>query len=49
MENVNINDVLKGNDLPYWDKIDEYGFEFFDISDIDEKLWDGTIQSKLDI
>jgi hypothetical protein len=49
MEVVGINDVLKGNDLPYWDKVDEYGFEFFDISDIGENLWDENNQSKLDI
>jgi hypothetical protein len=49
MEVVGINDVLKGNDLPYWDSIDEYGFEFFDISDIGENLWDENNQSKLDI
>jgi hypothetical protein len=46
-EFVKITDVLKDNNLPYWDSTYDFQYELYDIFDIDEDLWDSNGQGKI--
>ena len=44
---VNLGMVLQPNELPYWDHVDDIEFEFVDIIEVDEELWDTNGQGIL--
>ena len=46
---VNVKDVLTNEELPIWDSIETMEFEAYDVSDINEDLWDEDGQGKLDV
>lgn len=48
-EVVNINNVLSNEELPMWDSIETMEFDIYDVSDIDESLWDENGQGKLNM
>lgn len=39
-EMVTLASILENQGLPYWDSIDDIDFEFVDIQDLEEELWD---------
>lgn len=46
---VKLSEVLKGNDMPYWDVKEYFPFEFADIMDIEEVAFDMNGQGFLNI
>jgi hypothetical protein len=48
-EVVGLRSVLNNDELPWWDAFENMEFDNYDISDIDENLWDENGQGKLDV
>lgn len=46
-ELVYLSDVLKGVDVPVWDKIDDFGYDFADITEMEEVKFDANGQGTM--
>jgi hypothetical protein len=47
LEIVSLSDVLTSSELPYWDSLEYFNYEFEEINDIDEDLWEENGQGKI--